>query len=415
MKKLFIIASLLLCWHNLSAQQLDYPSYLERVLSNNLDYQIAQLDLSVAQSELKSARKFNDMSLSAEYGNNSDWDIAMGQSLSLELSKSISLGKRNARIDVAKNALLAAESTLEAFRMTLKAEATEAYLHALLNRDLMLIIKHSADQMIELYRSDSLRAARGEISELDALQSRLEATMALQEQRRAEAEYHNANIQLAQLMGVPTLQIDQLQGTLSKPTKLYSISALTDSALARRQDLIAAQHQSNAAQCELTSIRRERSPDIDIALGANYNTQVRNEEAPAPQFVGYTAGISIPLPISNLNRGEVKAGQMRVQQAQIQADLQRQQVQVEILQAYNTYEAALMRANDFDSYLMDNAQQVLNGRLYAYQRGETTLLEVLNAQHTYNDILQAYATALYESMAAWVELNRAAAVWDFEL
>ena len=106
---------------------------------------------------------------------------------------------------------------------------------------------------------------------------------------------------------------------------------------------------------------------------------------------------------------------MRVQQAQIQADLQRQQVQVEILQAYNTYEAALMRANDFDSYLMDNAQQVLNGRLYAYQRGETTLLEVLNAQHTYNDILQAYATALYESMAAWVELNRAAAVWDFEL
>ena len=227
MKKLFIIASLLLCWHNLSAQQLDYPSYLERVLSNNLDYQIAQLDLSVAQSELKSARKFNDMSLSAEYGNNSDWDIAMGQSLSLELSKSISLGKRNARIDVAKNALLAAESTLEAFRMTLKAEATEAYLQALLNRDLMLIIKHSADQMIELYRSDSLRAARGEISELDALQSRLEATMALQEQRRAEAEYHNANIQLAQLMGIPTLQIDQLQGTLSKPTKLYSISSGT--------------------------------------------------------------------------------------------------------------------------------------------------------------------------------------------
>ena len=75
-------------------QNLDYNTFINRVMQHNLDYAAAKLDLSVSQADLSEAKKlYSDPTLSAEYGNNSDWDIAMGQSLSFELGKTISLGK----------------------------------------------------------------------------------------------------------------------------------------------------------------------------------------------------------------------------------------------------------------------------------------------------------------------------------
>ncbi|MCQ2298395.1 MAG: TolC family protein [Bacteroidales bacterium] len=415
MKRTIILIAVCLIATTIRAQQIDYTTYIQKVLSQNPAFKAAQLDLEASQADLKTARKITDPVLSAEYGNNSDWDIEMGESMSIELSKTISLGKRSARIHVAENSLKASEAGLLDFTSQLRTEATNAYLDALLAQEQMRIAEESANNLAKLYQSDSLRAARGDISELDALQSKLEANIAKQDHLSARAKYQNALLTLGQYIGQAQMGTSSIAGHLAVPNRTYHPAQLIDSALAHRQDLLAAQHLSDAAQSELTALRRERTPDIDIALGANYNTRVRNEEAPAPQFIGYTAGISIPLPVSNLNRGEVRSGQIRIQQAQLQTEILRNQIQVEILQAYNNYQAAISRAADFDSFLMETAQQVLQGRLYAYSRGETTLLEVLNAQHTYNEIQQAYAEALHDCMQAWVELNRAAAIWDIDI
>ena len=97
-----------------------------------------------------------------------------------------------------------------------------------------------------------------------------------------------------------------------------------------------------------------------------------------------------------------------MQQAQIQTDIVRRQVQAEIIQAYNNYQAALSRLDSYDALIMDNASQVLEGKRYAYQRGETSLLDLINAQHTYNEIQQAYAECLHDCMSAWLELQRSA-------
>lgn len=415
MKKKLVFIPFLLMGFVLRSQQLDYATFMGHVLNQNLEYRMAQIDLSVAESDLKAAAKISDVTLDAEYGNNSDWDIAMGQSLSLGLSKSISLGKRSARMQVASQSHQVAMSSLEDYKQNLRANATSMYIDALMARDMMLVLKQGADYMRSLYHSDSIRAARGDISELDAMQTKLEVNLAIQDYYNAQTTYRNALLALSQEMGDPSLLFSELSGTLMSPNRRYDLSQLVDSAINNRQDLQASLHQTNVAQSELSSIRRERTPDIELSLGANYNTQVRNEEAPAPKFVGYTAGISIPLPVSNLNRGEIRSGQLKVQQAQLYSELLRNQVRVEVQQAYNSYESALAIVREFDTYLMDNARQVLQGRQYAYQRGETSLLEVLNAQHTYNDIQQAYVTALRDSMMAWVELNRVAAIWDIAL
>ena len=269
--------------------------------------------------------------------------------------------------------------------------------------------------MESLYRSDSLRHAKGELSEIDVLQTRLEANIARQEYLAQQVEYRNALVELDRLMGDPSRSTAAIEGSLNAPMRFYSLDSLLRYADSLRPDIVQQRHLALASESELTQVRRERMPDIDLALGVNYNTRVRNEEAPAPEFIGYTVGVSIPLPFSNLNRGDIRAGQYKARQAHLECDIIRQQAQAEIITAYNNYRSAVSRLADFNSVILHNARQVLDGKMYAYRRGETSLLEVINAQHTYNELQQAYVECLHSCMTARVELERCAGTARFGL
>ena len=411
---ILLILTLAITTH-LSAQEIDYTTYISRVMQGNLEYASAQLDLAVSQADLVAARKITDPALTAEYGNNSDWDIAMGQSLSFGLEKSLSLGKRAARIQVARRQLDASDAGLRHFEQTLRADATLAFLDALLARDRALIGEQAAQYMLSLYRSDSLRFAAGEMSELDVLQTRLEANIAQQDYLALMADYRNALVQLDLIMGQPLQTTQAVVGQLADPRQLFSLERLLGGADSLRMDLVSQRILADAAASQVRLVRRERMPDIDLALGVSLNSRVRNEEAPAPEFVGYTVGVGIPLPVSNLNRGEVVASRLAAQQAEVQTDIVRRQVQAEVIQAYNSYTSAISRLDNYNASVMASAQQVLEGKRYAYHRGETSLLDLINAQHTYNEIQQAYAECLHDCMSAWVELERSAGLWDIRL
>jgi cobalt-zinc-cadmium efflux system outer membrane protein len=64
--------------------------------------------------------------------------------------------------------------------------------------------------------------------------------------------------------------------------------------------------------------------------------------------------------------------------------------------------------------MLRQGKEVLNGKIYSYSRGETSLLEVLNAQRTYNDLQTSYYETLYNCNAALVELQRSVGVWDID-
>lgn len=66
----------------------------------------------------------------------------------------------------------------------------------------------------------------------------------------------------------------------------------------------------------------------------------------------------------------------------------------------------------FDDGILEEAKIILDGRIYSYNRGENSLLEVLDAQRTYNEIRENYYETLYNTAAALVELEKAVGIWD---
>ena len=174
-------------------------------------------------------------------------------------------------------------------------------------------------------------------------------------------------------------------------------SALKDTEVARRA---------------LTVARRERNMDFDVSLGVNHNTEVRNEIAPAPRFNGVTVGLSVPLKFSNLNKGTVQAAKYRIQQAEARYRQAELEVQTEVLQNLRQYLSLAEQVRRYETGLLEKAKSVIDGKIYSYDRGETPLLEVLNAQRTYDDLRTAYIETLYDHAAALVELERSAGIWD---
>ena len=258
-----------------------------------------------------------------------------------------------------------------------------------------------------------MRFILGKIMEVEATQSHLEADMMYNEVLQAETELNNACASLSVLMGrAYNDTLYRPDETLKQPMRDFVLADLLEQAVGNRSDLLAAQKNSEVASRELTLVRRERRPDVDVSLNVSLNNRVRNEEAPAPPFTGVTAGIAFPLNFSALNKGAVRAAKYRAQQAELQSDQVRLQVENEVMQAYRQYQSHARQVSHYEKGLLAHAETVLTGKIYSYNRGEVSLLEILNAQRTYNDVQAQYIETLFDYNSALVELERSVGIWD---
>jgi cobalt-zinc-cadmium efflux system outer membrane protein len=399
-----------------SVFQLRYDVYIRAVFERNLAYAAEKLNVDIAEAEEKAAHVFADPSLGVEYGYNDDYNKQMGQSLSLELSRTFTVGKRKANIRLAESEKALTEALLDDYFQRLRAEATLAYIEALRQSELCAIVENSYDNMRKLAESDSLRLALGEITQVDAEQSRLEAGIAYNDLLQAKSDLHNACADLALWMGKTAA--DTLffpEGRLHFGARVFDLAHLQTAALANRADLAAAMKNIDVAARALKVAKSDRNTDFDIALGYNYNSTVRNEIAPAPQFNGLTLGVSIPLKFSNFNRGTVHAAEKRTQQAELNYRQTELEVCNSVVQSLNRYNALQRQLLNFDGGILQTAQSVRDGRLFGYKRGKTSLLEAINAQRTYNDTHTAYVETMYRNAAALVELERNAGIWDIRI
>lgn len=395
---------------------LSYADYMQRVAQDNVGYAAEKLNVPAAQAEVTAAKVFNDPNLSVSYYNNENNSLQMGEGVEVELSKTFSFGKRGANIALAKSEQALAEALLADYLRNLRADATLAYLEALRQRQLFQVKQRTFESIDQLATSDSIRHQLGEIGEVDAIQSRVEAEVIRNEMVQTQAELYKALSQLSVQTG--SFSIDTLflpEGELQLLEQNFVLADLLNEALLQRADLVAALQDKEVAAKALKVARRERNTDVDLSVTVSRNARVHNEEAPAPPFTGVSAGIAIPLKLSNFNKGTVRAARFRAQQAELRYEEARLQVQTEVMQAFWTYELSRKQVAQYDNGLLRQAEAVMEGKRYSYQRGEASLIEVLDAQRTYDDVQAQYIETLFNYSSALVELERSAGQWNIQL
>ncbi|MGG5505587.1 MULTISPECIES: TolC family protein [unclassified Myroides] len=395
---------------------LTYKEFLSRMIANNLGYAAEKYNINIAEAEVQAAKAFPDPELSIGWADNQQKRMQMGYGFEAELSWDLELGgKRKARKNLANEQKILAELELQEFFHTLRAESTIAFLEAMQNKMLYDIQKDSYESMLQVAQSDSIRYSLGQISKVDAIQSKLEAKSMLNDLQDADDTWENSLMEIRNIISVKRVDSVYLpMGDFSQFVRLFALEDLIVTAQNNRADYLVAQQNSVVAGKQVALARAERVIDLGLNIGVENNSFVKNAVAPTPGNTVVKAGISVPLKFSNRREAGLKTALYEERQAALEYDMVELELEKEITQAYRNYLTKQKQIQRFENGMLEEAKQVFEGIKYSYQRGASSLLEVLDAQRTYNETQQAYAETLFGYAESLVELEKAVGIWDID-
>jgi cobalt-zinc-cadmium efflux system outer membrane protein len=289
------------------------------------------------------------------------------------------------------------------------------YYTALKEKLLVDVSEDTYLRMKELATADSIRLHSGTIMEVDSRQSSVEARIQKNEVIRAQANWQVALVQMSRISGSTNpADASQPDGSLEVQIREFSLPWLTDQARKNHCDLQVAIQKQLISEKTLALIQAGRSTEIGLSTSLAYSSYAQNNIAPSPAHYTYNAGIAIPLKFSNLNKGELEASRLAIEQSKLNYRDAELEIIAQVNQAYIQYESQKRQLEEFHSGLLTESETILNSKIYSYKRGETSFLDVLNAQRTYNEIRKSFYETHYEYLAALIELERSAGIWDIQ-
>lgn len=392
---------------------LSFEAFLAEVAQYNLEYAAQRYNVSIAQAQVARAMVFPNPTAGA----GTFRDISgqqMPSSLSLSVSQTfLTAGKRPAGIEVAIKNYQVAGATLEDFFRNLRAAAANAYVDALAAQLILEQKQRSAASLDRLVETNEKRFQAGDLAEIDVLQSRVEALQFQSETLAAKSTLQTAVIALSQFLGTQRTSVTIApQGRLDVPAKPFVLVELVEEAVQKRADVVSAGQALEASRLGIKLAKANRIPNVDIGLGWQRNFASNNEISPSPQFDLLGLSVSVPIPVFNTLRAELDMAHFASEQAEKNWQSARLKAQVEVRQAYARYQLAVARMAKYKEGALRDSAAVLEAKLYSYQRGQSSLLEVLNAQRGENNIYLAYYDTLTEYAKALIALEQAAGIWD---
>ncbi len=391
-------------------QRLSLTEFLHRVTEANLDLAAARFQVPIAKAQIDVARVFPDPLLT---GGVAQLDVS-GQSAPLMTTLGVTLpielgGKRSRRIAVAEAEVSVAEAELFDILRKLRAEAASAYVSSVTAR-LVLERKEktlaSLDRLVEV---NTKRVASGDAGEVALIQSRVESQRYRGEVLTAEADLESADLELRRFLGRAAPARGQkllVDGDLAIPPRLFDMEVLCQTALKQRPDLLAKRRSEEAAQAKLKLAGSNRW--VDVSLNLSWQRSLFSEPFASPQYDALTAQLSLPLPLSRMYRGELLSAKQGVGQTSASYQAAALRAEVEVQQSLVRYKASVQQLALYTQGVVADADRVLAAILYSYQRGGATLLEVLTAQRTVDDVHLAYFAALAEHARQLIAVELAA-------
>jgi outer membrane protein, heavy metal efflux system len=395
---------------------ISFDDYINEVVRRNLDLAIQRSSIAISQAAVTSAKERPDWSLdlgfpSADLSNQgSPTTWSSGLNVPFELG-----GKRKARVRAATADVATTNSDYEDALRQSRAAAADAFIDSLGSREILQSKQKSLGEFDRIVQVNEERVRVGDIGEIELVQSRVNRDQFRADVITAQADVLSADLALGQQLGQPQRLSSQLPvpvGRLEISGRTFAVEDLVASSFQNRADVISKTRALNAAELRIDLAKTNLIPDVNFG-GAYTHTGLGTGGFAQPPDNTLSFGLSANIPVSRLRyQGEVEAARAARTQAELQLSAVRLRVETEVRTAYSRYQASVQRLELYRSGMLKNADRVLEARLYAYQRGGATLLEVIDAQRTSADVYLSYSQALVEHAHALVALEQTAGVWD---
>jgi outer membrane protein, heavy metal efflux system len=395
---------------------LTFTIYLAEVLRTNLDLAAQQAQVDVARAQQTGARARPDWTTLIGLPSKDLSDVGAPSVSSATVSVPIELGsKRDRRVAAASADVSVAIADHDDAIRLLRGTAANAFIDALTARNVLQIKNRSLAQLGRLVTVNQDRLRAGDVGEIELAQSRVERDQFQTEVISAESDVYAQDVSLGQLMGSSvalTTALPEPSGSLEIATRTFTVETLLAEAMTRRSDAIAKSHAVESANARIALAKSSLVPDLALA-GTYQHTTVGVGGFSQPADSTLAGSVSVNLPIFRRQYpGDLLAAQATQMQAELQLQALKLRIEAELRQADSRYQSAVRRLDLYRGTLLHDSDRVLEARLYAYQRGSATLLEVIDAQRKSEEVYLAYYQALADHAHALVALEQAAGVWD---
>jgi len=324
-------------------------------------------------------------------------------------------GKRQRRIDSARLATAGAERDLQDTRRTLIDSVRSTFAAALLARGNLRAAEENLKNFQQVEDLNRIRYDKGEISGGDFLKISLQKLQFQTDVQDANLAYRTARANLRQAVFAPELaQEFEVQGELRPALLPRTLDDLERQALAARPDLLSAETAVAKAEADVRLARANAKVDVTASLGWIHTGQSLVDDQHVQPFFsfGQTAnalgtGISFPLPLFDRNQGEIARTRSEVVRARAAADTVRAQVIDDVETAFAALRTSEERVELYERLYLKDSHDSREIAEYAYRKGATSILDLLDAERTDRATQLAYRQALADYVTRLAQLEAA--------
>jgi cobalt-zinc-cadmium efflux system outer membrane protein len=326
-------------------------------------------------------------------------------------------GKRRRRIDSARLATAGAERDLQDARRTLIDTVRSTFTAALLARGNLMAAQDNLKNFQQVEDLNRIRNEKGEISGGDFLKIGLQKLQFQTDVQDADLAYRTARANLRQAIFAPALaQEFEVLGELRPAPVPGALADLEQRALAARPDLLSAMTAVAKAEADVKLAEANAKVDVTASVGWIHtgDSLVKDQHVQPFFSFGQSAnalgtGISFPLPIFDRNQGEIARTRSEMVRTRAAADTVRAQVVDDVETAYVSLRTSQERVELYERVYLEESHDSKQIAEFAYRKGATSILDLLDAERTDRATQLAYRQALADYVTRLAQLEAAVA------
>ena len=305
-------------------------------------------------------------------------------------------GKRERRVQAARDATEMTARTVDDTERQVRFQVGQTFVSVLLAKATLEFARQDLADFSQVVDLNKRRVTGGDLAEGDYLKVALQKLQFEQDVSAAEVGLVQARAALRQLVGYDTVAEDfDVVGELARRATAVSLEALKREAIAARPDLQSARVNTKLADSTLGLAQANRVPDVTLEAEYDRNGPVN----------GVGVGLSFEIPVHNRNQGEIARSQFALAQARESESAARVSVLTDVVNAHAAFSTNDKLVSLYESGYLEQARQSREISRYAYAKGATGLLDLLDAERTYRAIEIAYRQALAAWMTSVEQLN----------
>ena len=313
-------------------------------------------------------------------------------------SQPINIGQRRQRaIEAGARDIEARDREFDALRARVFLEVKQSFYEVIALQQLLALAREQERNANSLLEKMQARFKEGDIAERDVLRAEVDLSNVRILAENLERELTEARKTLATRMGVATTSIVRCEGELKLPARFASEEELTDQLLSGHPDLKAALAEVQFRSALTAQACAERTPDVTLNVLYRRVTVVDRDAV--------DVGIVLPLPLFDRRQGRIAEAAADARRAQARYAATENDLVGQLRRAYESLLTYYRQVEAYQTNILPKTDRSLELVRTAYEGGEVSILELLDAQRQSNASHAAYLGVLSNLVQRWSEVE----------